>query len=218
MYTNEEVLYFDKLKDAVINMDEDEAALLAEEIIQKGYNASGAIKEGLIAGMEEVSNLYAKEEYFIPELLLCADAMYAALIPLKAAVPTDKVGLNKKIVIGTIFGDTHDIGKNIVALFLESAGFEVIDLGRDVSADTFVEQAVAINADLIVISTLMTTTMNHMSAVIDLLEEKCLRDRFKVMIGGRPLSLSFAKKIGADGYSANAAAAVSLAKKLTHCG
>lgn len=194
MYTNEEVLYFNKLREAVINMDEDESALLAEEILQKGYSASGAIKEGLISGMEEVGGLYAKEEYFIPELLLCADAMYAALTPLRAAVTQDKVGLDRKIIIGTIFGDTHDIGKSIVALFLESAGFDVVDLGRDVSAATFVEQAVAENADLIVISTLMTTTMNHMIDVIKLLEEKSLRDRFKVMVGGRPLSLSFAKK------------------------
>ncbi|MGN1410498.1 MAG: B12-binding domain-containing protein [Eubacteriales bacterium] len=119
-----------------------------------------------------------------------------------------------RIVIGTIFGDTHDIGKNIVSLLLSGAGYDVLDLGRDVSAENFVDGAIEYNADIIAISTLMTTTMNNMKDVVDLLIERGVRDRFRVIIGGKPCSLSFAKKIGADGYSSNAPGALRLVKKI----
>jgi methylmalonyl-CoA mutase cobalamin-binding domain/chain len=120
-----------------------------------------------------------------------------------------------RIVMGTVTGDTHDIGKNIVELFLSAAGFEVRDLGKDVSARTFVDQAVEFGADIIAVSTLMTTTMRNMKDIIDLLETEGIRDKFKVIIGGKPTSLAFAEKIGADGYSENAIEAVRLVDKMT---
>ena len=215
MYETEEELYFEKLKQAVIDMEEEEAATLAEEIVARNFSAKGAVEHGLIAGMEEVSRLYAQEKYFIPELLSCADAMYEGLAILEKHLEQDSVGFDTTIVIGTVFGDTHDIGKNIVALFLKSAGFTVYDIGRDVPAKTFVEKAVEYKADLIVMSTIMTTTMESMRDVIDELQKQGVREQFKVMVGGKPVSIRFAREIGADGYSVNAAEAIKLAKKLS---
>lgn len=165
--------------------------------------------------MEEVSRLYAQEKYFIPELLSCADAMYEGLAILEKHLEQDSVGFDTRIVIGTVFGDTHDIGKNIVALFLKSAGFTVYDIGRDVPAETFVEKAIEYHADIIVMSTIMTTTMDSMRDVIEELQKQGIREQVKVMIGGKPVSLRFAREIGADGYSVNAAEAIKLAKKLS---
>ena len=145
-----------------------------------------------------------------------ADAMYAGMAPLKKAMPVSAETGQHVIVIGSVFGDTHDIGKNIVALFLEGSGFKVINLGRDVAPEVFVDAAEKNNADIIVISTLMTTTMWGMKDVIEMLKVRGLRDRVKVMVGGKPLSINFAKKIGADGYSHDAKAAVALAKKLIY--
>ena len=154
------------------------------------------------------------EKSFITELLICADAMNAAMGVFAPFMKSTDRPIKGKIVICSIFGDTHDIGKNIVALLLSGAGFDVLDLGRDVSVERFVDEAVRFNADIIAISTLMTTTMNNMKAVIGLLCEKGIRDQFKVIIGGKPCSKSFAKKIGADDYSANAPAALRLVKKI----
>lgn len=164
--------------------------------------------------MEEVSHLYDEEEYFVPELLSCADAMNEALLVFSPYIKKEQYQTEGKIVIGSVQGDTHDIGKNIVGLFLESAGFEVYNLGRDVAPEIFVEEALKKEADIMILSTLMTTTMSSMKDVIDLLVEKGLRDRFLVMVGGRPLSIQFAKDIGADGYSADAKGAVRMARKL----
>lgn len=214
MYTNEESELFLRLKEAVLDMEEDDAVQIAEDILAKGYSVKGAIEEGLIKGMEEVSELYDQEQYFIPDLLCCADGMNAALDILKVELQGEIAGCNKKIVIGTVLGDTHDIGKNIVSCFLDSAGFVVYDVGRDISAEVFLEKAMECEADIIVLSTIMTTTMENMRDVIALLEERNVRERFKVMIGGKPVSPRFAKEIGADGYSVNAADAIKLAKKL----
>ena len=215
MYETEEKLYFEKLKQAVIDMEEEEAGALAQEIVARNFSAKGAVEQGLIAGMEEVSRLYAQEKYFIPELLSCADAMYEALAILEEDLEQDSVGYDTTIVIGTVFGDTHDIGKNIVALFLKSAGFTVYDIGRDVPTKTFVENAIEYQADLIVMSTIMTTTMESMRDVINELEKQGIREQVKVMVGGKPVSTRFAREIGADGYSVNAAEAIKLAKKLS---
>lgn len=215
MCTAEEKIYFDKLKQAVIDMEEEDAAGIAQEIVDRNYSAKGAVEHGLIAGMEEVSRLYAKEQYFIPELLSCADAMYEGLAILEKHLEQDAVGYDTNIVIGTVFGDTHDIGKNIVALFLKSAGFTVYDIGRDVPAETFVDKAVEYKADIIVLSTIMTTTMDSMRDVITCLKNRGIREQVQVMIGGKPVSKRFAKEIGADGYLVNAAEAITLAKKLS---
>lgn len=213
MYSKEEVCCFKRLKEAVIDMDETEASKLAQEMVREGYDLEEGVREGLIQAMDEVSRLYDEEEYFIPDLLSCADAMYCALEVLTPHLKGRQMKKEGIVVIGSVLGDTHDIGKNIVALFLESAGFEVINLGRDVSPDCFIEEAVAHHADIIILSTLMTTTMPVMKDVICLLEERGIRKNFIVMVGGRPLSIQFARNIGADGYSADAKGAVKMAKK-----
>jgi methylmalonyl-CoA mutase cobalamin-binding domain/chain len=164
--------------------------------------------------MEQAGVLFEEEEYFIPELLMCSDAMYAGLNVLKPHIKTAEQDEKYRIVLGVIQGDTHDIGKNLVKIMLESSGFQVIDLGRDIDPEKFVEAALEHDAHIIGLSTLMTTTMNGMREVINILRNRNLRERFKVMIGGGPISQAFAGKIGADGYSKNAAEAVRLAKKL----
>ena len=205
---------FKELSDAVVEMDEEQAVAIAKEVVKENYDAYEAIDKGLSAGMEEAGRLFEEEEYFVPELLICSDAMYAGLDILKPHIKTNDDEINHKVVIGVIEGDTHDIGKNLVKIMIETSGFEVIDLGRDVSATTFVEKAKEENVDIIVISTLMTTTMEGMNEVIQILNKENIRDKFKVMIGGGPVSQSFANKIGADGYSSNAIEAVALAKRL----
>jgi len=205
-----------KLSDAVVNMEEETAAYLSEEVVSNGFDAYEAIDKGLADGMERAGVLFEEEEYFIPELLICSDAMYAGLDVLKPHIKADEQAEKYKAIICTVKGDLHDIGKNLVKIMLESSGFEVIDLGRDIPPARFVEKAVEIGADIIGLSTLMTTTMNRMKEVIELLKEHDCRERFKVMVGGGPISQAFANKIGADGYTKNAAEAVRLARKL--CG
>ena len=215
MSTNKDELY-KKIAQAVVDMDEEETVTLSKKVITESYDAYEAIDKGLSAGMEEAGKLFEEEEYFVPELLLCSDAMYVGLDILKPHIKTKNTEVRRKIVIGVIEGDTHDIGKNLVKIMLETAGFDVIDLGRDVSAKTFVKKAKEENADIIAISILMTTTMEGMTEVIKILEKEKIRDQFKIMIGGGPVSQSFADKIGADGYSINATEAVVLAKRLVN--
>jgi len=203
-----------KLSDAVVDMDEEEAARLSRLAVDEGYDAYEAIDKGLARGMERAGVLFEEEEYFIPELLMCSDAMYAGLDILKPHIKTGEAKEKFKVVIGVIEGDTHDIGKDLVKIMLESSGFLVYDLGRDIPPATFVDKALEHNADFIAISTLMTTTMSGMGAVINILTERGMRDKFKVLVGGGPISQSFADKIGADGYSRNAAEAVRLAERL----
>lgn len=205
-----------KLSECVVEMEEEEIVEVANEYIEAGYDALEGIMDGLIDGMEKVSELFEEEEYFVTDVLLCSDAMYAGIEVLKPHLTEDdKSGPAKKVVIGVIEGDTHDIGKNLVKILLDTAGFEIYDLGRDVPLEAFVDKAVEVEADIIALSTLMTTTMIGMKKVIEMLEERGIRDKVKVMIGGSPVSPRFAKEIGADGYSTNAVEAVKLARKLT---
>jgi len=202
-----------KLSDAVVDMDEELAVSAANEALTSGVDAYEAIESGLSNGMERAGQLFEEEEYFIPELLMCSDAMYAGLDVLKPHLKSD--GSKKgTVVIGVIEGDTHDIGKNLVRIMLETGGFEVFDLGRDVPPKAFVDKAKEVNANIIALSTLMTTTMDGMGQVVRLLQEDNIRNGFKVMVGGGPISPSFAKRIGADGYAVNAAEAVKVAKEL----
>ncbi|GHT46490.1 dimethylamine corrinoid protein [Planctomycetales bacterium] len=203
------------LSDAVVEMEEDAAVALSNEAVEAGYDAYETIDQGLAKGMERAGKLFDESEYFVPELLMCADALNAGVDVLKPHIKTESQSEKHRIVIGVIEGDTHDIGKNLVKLMLSSAGFEVIDLGRDVPPSKFVEQAVKENAEIIMMSSLMTTTMDAMGDTIQLLCEKGIREKFKVAVGGGPVSPGFAQKIGADGYSTNANQAVTLAKKLT---
>ncbi|MEI6102081.1 MAG: corrinoid protein [Eubacteriales bacterium] len=204
---------FAQLSDAVVGMDEEASARLAQEIVAGGMDAWEAIDHGLIHGMERAGDFFEQEEYFIPELLMCSDAMNAAMSVLKPHVKQARASRGR-IVIGSIFGDTHDIGKNIVALILESAGFDVLDLGRDVTARRFVDAAAEFNTDIIAMSSLMTTTMENMADVARLLEIENRRDDYILLAGGRPLSRAFAKRIGADYYAKNAADALRTVKKI----
>ncbi len=213
MVVLEKDTYFQQLSDAVVEMDEERTASVAAELVEKGIDAFEAIEQGLSQGMARAGKLYEDEEYFIPELLLCADAMYTGLDVLKPHLKSR--GKSKgKIVIGVVEGDTHDIGKNIVKMMLETAGYQLIDLGRDVPPQRFVTVAQTEKAQMIAAATLMSTTMNGMARIISLLTEAGLRDGVKVIIGGGPVSPAFAKKIGADAYAANAIDAIRVAKEL----
>lgn len=203
-----------RLSDGVVDMEEDDVEEAAREYLDAGYPAFDGIMEGLVDGMNRASQLYEEEEYFVTDVLLCSDAMYAGLDILRPHLPEDSGDSKKKGIIGVVEGDTHDIGKNLVKIMMETAGFEMIDLGRDVPLNQFVETTKEEGADLICMSTLMTTTMGGMETVIQLLEEEGMRSQVKVMIGGGPISQKYADKIGADGYSQNAVEAVKLAKRL----
>ena len=205
----------EKLSECVVEMEDEEVVDVANEYIESGYPALDGIMEGLVDGMNKASDLYDEEEYFVTDLLLCSDAMYSGIDILKPHLPVEEnKGEKIKIVIGVVEGDTHDIGKNLVKIMLDTAGFEMYDLGRDVPLDNFVDKAIEVGASLICMSTLMTTTMDGMRIVIEKLKEKGIRDNVKVMVGGSPISQKYANEIGADGYSANAVGAVKLAKRL----
>lgn len=205
---------YEELANAVVEMDEDEVTVLANKVIEQGIDAFTAIDQGLTKGMDRAGVLFEEQEYFVPELLLCADAMNVGVDILKPYIKSADSQEKHKVVIAVIEGDTHDIGKNLVKLMLETSGFEVHDAGRDVAPEDLIDEAIENDAEIICISTLMTTTMDAMEDVIKMLDEKGIRDRFKVMVGGGPISQSFADKIGADGYSKNAAEAVKLAQRL----
>lgn len=198
------------LAQAVIDMDMTRARKTAAEAINAHMDPYEAITDGLARGMDKVNELFETEEYFVPEILLCADAMYAGIEVLKPYLPKESAYHKKKVVIGVVKGDTHDIGKNLVKIMLDNAGFEIHDLGRNVPYAKFIDTAGELNADLVCLSTLMTTTMDGMQVVIEDMKKAGILSR--VMVGGGPISPGFAKNIGADGYAKNAAEAVKVAK------
>lgn len=201
--------------DCVVEMEDEDVVDVCNEYLEAGYDAYDGIMDGLVAGMNKASELYDEEEYFVTDVLLCSDALYAGLDILRPHLKNaEATGERKKVVIGVVEGDTHDIGKNLVKIMLETAGFEMYDLGRDVPLDAYVEKAKEVDADIVAMSTLMTTTMGGMREVVKKLEEAGIRDRVKVMIGGSPVSRKFADEIGAEGYSRNAVEAVKVAKEL----
>jgi corrinoid protein of di/trimethylamine methyltransferase len=192
----------EKLKNAVIQYDEDTAKEAAQEALDAAIEANDAIFNGLVSGMQEVGRLFEAQEYFVPELLMCADALYAGLDILKPHVKQLDLGVKGSVVIGTVEGDVHDIGKNIVKMMFDVAGFTVYDLGRDVPLDKFVEEQMRTDSDLVCLSAMMTTTMTGMKKVIDDLRKK--NPNVKIMIGGAPVSQDVATKFGADGYAKDA--------------
>ena len=206
--------YLKILSDYVFEYEDEKIAEVAQNYLNDGYPPLDAIMDGLVDGMKRAGEMFQQEEYFVTDILLCSDAMENALAVLRPHLLQSENQINRKVVLGVIEGDTHDIGKNLVKTMLQTEGFEVIDLGRDVPVDDFVDTAVKEEADIIGMSTLMTTTMPNMQRVIKKLEEQNVRDKFKVMVGGGPISQSFADKIHADGYSSDAVEAVKLAKKL----
>ena len=205
-----------QMSEAVVDMDEDLVEEAATEYVNAGHDALEGITSGLSAGMEEVGHLYEEQEYYIPELLICSEVMYKGMDILRPHLnkvsTDDKVKL--KAVVGVVEGDTHDIGKNLFKIMLETQGFEVFDLGRDVPPDQFIDKAKEVGANLIGMSTLMTTTMKNMEVTIEKLKEAGIRDSIVVMVGGGPISHDFAMKIGADGYEAEASRAAETAKQL----
>lgn len=192
----------ERLRNAVIQYDEDTAKEASQEVLDVGMDANDAIFNGLVSGMEEVGRLFEAQEYFVPELLMCADALYAGLDILKPHVTQLDLGVRGSVVIGTVEGDVHDIGKNIVKMMFDVAGFTVYDLGRDVPLDKFVEEQLRTDSDLVCLSAMMTTTMTGMKKVIDDLRTK--NPNVKIMIGGAPVSADIAEKWGADGYAKDA--------------
>lgn len=212
MKTKDELLR--EISDCVLDMEDEQVVEITNEYIKCGYPAIEGILHGLVNGMQKAAKLFEEEEYFIPELLICSETMYNGLDVLKPHVEKKFFQNKKRIVIGVIEGDTHDIGKNLVKIMMESAGYEVFDLGRDVSPSKFVEKVKETKASALAISTLMSTTMLGMQNVIQLLIQEGIRDNVKVIVGGAPVSLAFSKKIGADGYSSNAVEAVRLIDEL----
>lgn len=206
----------DQLSQCVLDMQDDQVAPVAQAYIDAGHPAIDGILHGLVDGINKAAELYEQEEYFIPELLICSDAMYNGLDVLRPHLEHSDTDQKYKIVIGVVEGDTHDIGKNLVKIMLEAAGYELIDLGRDVPAQTFVEAVKEHGARVLALSTLMSTSTGNMQRVVELLGQEGIRSDVAVIVGGAPISPAFAKKIGADGYSESAVEAVKLVNKL--CG
>lgn len=202
------------LANCVIEMEDERVVEVAKRYVECGFDPYEGIEQGLSKGMEQVGQLFNDEEYYIPELLICSDAMYEGINVLKEKINIDHTKEKFKAVVGVVLGDTHDIGKNIYKIMLMANGFEVHDLGRDVPCEAFIEKAKEINAHLIGMSTLMTTTMSNMERVIELLEQQGMRENIVVMVGGGPISQQFALHIGADGYEHDASSAAKLAKCL----
>jgi 5-methyltetrahydrofolate--homocysteine methyltransferase len=180
-----------------------------------GLAADKILSEALISAMTEVGARFERGEFFVPEMLIAARAMQTGLALLKPQLTQSGVKATGKVVIGTVKGDLHDIGKNLVAMMLEGAGFELVDLGTDVSPEKFAQAAREQRPGIVGLSALLTTTMQNMKATIEALEDVGVRDQVKVIVGGAPLTEDFARQIGADGYAPDASRAVALAKKLS---
>ena len=207
---------FEEMEQAIIDGDEELCASLAQKTIDEGIDPAEAIDKGYAKGMRVLGDRFENGECFLPALLTAEDAMNAAIEILKPKIEASKAQQEKrgKVVIGTIHGDVHDIGKNIVKLFMSVAGFDVIDLGRDVPVRNFIQTAQKENADIIAASALMTTTMVYMPELIKQLKELGIREQYKVMIGGAPVIKSWAQEVGSDGYGLTAKEAVENAKEL----
>lgn len=194
------------------DMDAVEAA--TRKAIDEGMSPKEILDNGLILGMEAVGRDFKAGDLYIPEVLLCARAMHAGMEVLRPLLEESGVPARGKLVIGTVAGDLHDIGKNLVSMMFQGAGFEVIDLGVDVSPEKFIEAVRAENADLVGMSALLTTTMPSMKATIDALIQEGLRDKVKVLIGGAPVTAKYAQDIGADSFASDAGSAVEAAQNL----
>jgi len=195
--------------------EDKKVAELTQQALDAGVTPGQILNDGLLAGMDVVSARFGANEIFLPEVLLAARAMNAGMNLIKPLLIAGEVRSLGKVVIGTVMGDLHDIGKNLVGVMLRGAGFEVIDLGANVAPERFVETAEAEGAQVVGLSALLTTTMSGMKDVVSLVKDKGLDGRVKVIVGGAPLSQAFADAIGADGYGYDASNAVTLVKKLT---
>lgn len=202
------------LYEAILTGDDAEAVSLVEAALEADIDPQVLVQDYMIPAMDEVGRRFENAEYFVPELLIAGRAMKGALELVRPRLAERGIEPTARVVIGTVEGDLHDIGKGLVASMLEGGGFEVIDLGVDVPTERFVEAVRESGASLVALSALLTTTMLNMRAVIEALKEAGMETQCKVMVGGAPLTQQFADSIGADGYSSDAAAAVALARKL----
>ena len=209
---NDELLK--NMSEAIVTGDKAAATVLAADAVRSGSDLLTVIEKGYVPGLQRVGELWEQGEYFLPELISSAEAMKAAMAVLEPELDRKNIGARRggKVVIGTVEGDIHDIGKNLVASMLQAGGFEVHDLGADVKLERFIEKAEAVGAAIICLSALLTTTMTNQKRLIGLLREKGLRDKYKVLVGGAPASRKWADEIGADGYAENAVAAVKLTR------
>ncbi len=206
---------FKEMANAVIDGDEEKSIALAKEALTKGVNPTEAIEKGFSEGMKVIGELFEKLEIYLPQVIISADAMTAGVEVFRHhLVAIGGETSSKTVLLGTIQGDVHDIGKNIVKIMLESNGFQVYDLGRDVPVLDFIEKVKELSPDIVGVSALMTTTMVHMPKLIEALQEKGLRGKVKVMLGGAPVLPEWAEKVGADGYGESAMEAVRVAKRL----
>ena len=207
---------FPKMSEAIVAGDRAAATTLAEDAVRGDLDLLEVIEQGYVPGIQKVGDLWEEGEYFLPELISSAEAMKAAMAVLDPELKRRSLSshMGGRVVIGTVEGDIHDIGKNLVASMLQAAGFEVFDLGADVKLERFIERAETVGAGTICLSALLTTTMSNQRRFIDLLRDKGLRAKYKVLVGGAPASRKWADEIGADGYAENAVAAVKLAKSL----
>jgi len=217
-WTSEERTLLDSLRDAIVALEEEQAVAIAEKVVASGIDPKEAIRYAIADAAIVVGEKFEAGDYFLPQLVISGDLMDVVTKVLERNIPQAEVEQKKIIVIGTVQGDVHSIGKSIVATMLKSVGFQVIDLGVDVPSVTFIEKAKDLKADLIALSSLLTTTMPYQREVIDDLVSMGLRDRFKVMIGGGPVTKSYADEIGADAYGRDAIEAMDVAKKLLLAG
>ena len=199
---------------AVLEGDADEAATQVQAGLDAGIAPSDILNKGCIAAMGEVGRLFEEGEMFVPEMLIAARAMQAGMAVLKPHLAEGEITSAGKVILGTVAGDLHDIGKNLVGMMMEGAGFEIVDLGTDVSADAFVDAVREHKADIIGMSALLTTTMPSMTATVEALTEAGVRDQVKVLVGGAPVTQAFADEIGADGFAPDASSATRVAKGL----
>ncbi|MFQ6081513.1 MAG: B12-binding domain-containing protein, partial [Candidatus Bathyarchaeia archaeon] len=200
--------FLEKLVWSIADLHSDEAKKLVKEAIAEGTPAGLIITEGLMKGSEIIGERYEKKEYFLPELVMAGEIMKGIMEILRPRLVVEKTRTKGRVVIGTVHGDLHDIGKNLVTSALIGAGFEVYDLGTDVPAKKFIEKVDEVRADILAMSALLTITMPYMKAVIDELKRAGLRDKVKVIIGGRPVTEEFARAIGADAYGKDAFEAI----------
>jgi len=214
MNDNTQVKELTNIKQAVLEGDMENAAQLTETALSQGLNAQEILNKALTPAMDIVGQEYEKGDRYVPEMLISAEAMKRALNKLRPLLAEAGVEPRGVIVLGTVEGDLHDIGKDLVAMMLEGAGFEVINLGVEVTAEAFVQAVREHNPSILAMSALLTTTMIHMPEVIDAMKQAGLRDQMKVMVGGAPLTQAYADKIGSDGYAPDAASAAKLAARL----
>ena len=209
---NDELLKI--LNEGVVEFEEDNVREAAQRVLDEGLDAYDAVMNGLAAGMEKVGDLYDQHEYFVPELLMAADALYAGLDILRPHIKMDELDrrLKGQVVIGTVQGDVHDIGKNLIKMMFEVAGFTVHDLGRDVPLEKFAEEQMRTDSEIVALSAMMTTTMMGMKKVVQMIKEK--NPNVKIMLGGAPLTSDVAQLFGADGYAESAGNAVQEAIKM----